>query len=205
MNLDFSIEKAYAKVNIPFDPSLKDHPWRNDFMGGNNVEDYLGMTLFRDKFVSEYSFSIPTTESIDAICKFAGNSNIVEHMAGSGYWASHISEKCKISCFDAKTDKYKVSSVEPFYPVAKQNVKSAKICTDDVLLLSWIPYGDNSPISLLKQMASSQKLILIGEMGGCCAGDEFWEHVNDNFDIVEYCHIPKFKGINDTIAFLKKR
>lgn len=172
----------------------------------NNLED--AGHLVRLVFVKNLSFSIPATESLNAIADFVGNQNVYEYMAGSGYWAYLLQKELQVSitATDKHNTQYPVSQVPTFIPIKRKLVHKSTPPKTDAIMISWIPYEKKIANSLLKKMTSGQKLILIGEWrGGCCAHDSTFDILQEQFKDVGDYSLAKFSGLNDAMFFFLKK
>lgn len=176
--------------------------------------DKLGMMNtwpFRAAYTGVFSWSIPSKEVIEEIKDFVGDTPVYEYMSGTGYWA-YLMKQAGIETTatdmpvqeDSGEDikSYLMSKSPNFIEMQTQDVSSANVNPNNVIMMSWIPYQSDIANNVLGQMVPGQKLILIGEgQGGCTATETTFCVLDEYFDLVKHVRPPQFDGINDYISF----
>lgn len=194
-----------------FDPtrSYTAHWWQENFQltHGYNlaVGSFMGSHAFREIFTDMLSFSIPTTEALASIAKFANRAPIVEYLAGTGYWSWLLQNEfnVKVICTDKTNDHFKVSQYKTFLPVLRKHI--SKPVADTVSFISWVPYTSTIALPFLRRMAPESKLVWIGEGdGGCCADDKTYEYLDNSFECVESVPLVQFQGLHDNLYLYRK-
>lgn len=168
----------------------------------------------RWEFIEQYSFAVPSRESIKKIAKFVGTDSILEIGAGSGLWSYLISQEgISVTSVDdySWNKKQQVPGKDNiligyYYPIKKSNGTKAvkKFADHNVLLLCWPPYHNNMAANALKAF-SGTKVIYIGEgRGGCTGNDEFHRLLEVDLKQVDHCRIPQWPGIHDSVWFYQE-
>jgi hypothetical protein len=98
-----------------------------------------------------------------------------------------------------------------FMEVANERHEAAALDPDCVVMLAWIPFGDESPLRLLDHMRPGQKLVLIGEPADAtgrarlCANEAFFDRLRATFALVEKLEPVRFSYVTDTVECHVKR
>lgn len=176
----------------------------------NRGHDNLGKDYEnRQKFVRQYSWSIPAKEAIDAIKKWA-RPPIYDIMAGSGYWTKLLNQAgIKTYAYDL----HKVAKHNPY----KMQPKHAKIKRRHALevtrrfnkptdiILSWPPYDEPLGNEILKTLPIGSRVFYFGEgWGGATGDDAMHANLNKNFKNLEEIDLPKFAGLYDRLYIYEK-
>ena len=158
----------------------------------------------RPELVKKQSWAIPDSNAISEIKKY---SPIIELGAGTGYWASLISETgCKIICFDKYIDNNPYKHSIHHYPVypGDETILN-KFSPKMNLFLSWPPYNDPFAYNAILNFRGKY-LIYIGEGGYGCTGDEkFHNELGKNWDRIKIIDIPQWYGINDYLSIWRRK
>lgn len=167
--------------------------------------DYLSAWQMREQLVHEYSWAVPSDEAIALISKFGP---IIEIGAGKGYWASLLIELgVEVQAFDFKP----VS--ENRYTDKSGNFTNVKLgsfeALDDYpnhsLFLCWPSYATSFAFNALSKF-KGDTFIYVGESaGGCTGDDDFFEYLENNFDLIECFKIPQYQSVNDRLFIYKKK
>ena len=158
----------------------------------------------RQRLVQKYSWAIPCDEALDEIAKY---SPIIEMGAGTGYWASLLEARgAKVSAFDIsppgcyKND-WHGETKRCFTNVIEGSVENLNA---DTLFLCWPPYGGRLAYDSLIN-SRSNVVIYIGEgQGGCTGDDDFYEHLEANFEQIKEIDIPQFEGLHDYLTVWRR-
>lgn len=158
----------------------------------------------RQKLVHKYSWAIPCDEALDEIAKY---SPIIEIGAGTGYWASLLKAKgARVSAFDINPpifseNEWHGETRSCFTDVVTGSVENIN---GDTLFLCWPPYGGRLAYDCLLK-SQSRIVIYIGEgRGGCTADDDFYDHLDANFELIKEIDIPQFEGLHDYLTVWRR-
>ncbi len=78
------------------------NPYLKEFYEATKNVSYVALEN-RYKLVSKYAWAIPNAEAIKSIKKVTGDKKLVEHGAGTGYWASLLQkEGISVTAYDLK-------------------------------------------------------------------------------------------------------
>lgn len=161
----------------------------------------------REDFCKTFSWAIPSKEAVKGIVDFAEFDNILEIGAGTGVWAWLIS--CAGGII-TPIDTTKISDSHYFKSDAKYFTKvhhksDVNIKDFDTHLYCWPSYDDSWAAEYLKDNLPN-KVIYIGEgWGGCCANDDFFGTLNDNYVEESYIEIPHWRHIRDFLSFYRRK
>ncbi|MCP4135516.1 MAG: hypothetical protein GY754_31395 [bacterium] len=164
----------------------------------------------RESLVSQYSFSIPTIESLKILARY---SPIVEIGAGNGYWAYCLNElKVDIIPFD----KYPPEEALPWpwgsmedknfwydsewFPVSEGDEEMAAFHAKRTLLLCWPPFHTPMASHTLEAYtrAGGKTLVYIGDR--LSSGDAAFHETLDSLKVLEKIKIPGWPGTNDYLT-----
>lgn len=174
----------------------------------------------RRKFVTNYTWAIPSWRAIHEIVQFAGNDLITEVGAGRGYWAMLIAHyKGRIRCFDLKKgpnryfgndedwDRPVDENFKTFYKVRffdSQIELEYAIAGSNLLMFCWPEWDLPWAFEYLNDIFPD-KVIYIGEWkGGCCADNQFFEYLDENYEVQKIIQIPRWSGIKDDLRLFKR-
>ncbi len=155
----------------------------------------------RMELVTKYSWAVPTEEAINSIADYS-KTGLIDFGAGSGYWASLISNKgINVNAIDNWTDK---KPEHLFYPVKTGSYELLKFQSDKVLMLVWVPQATDMALTALKTW-NGKKLIYVGEPPPARgnANPAFFEELK-NWTLVKVITIPQWYNWNDAVYFYKK-
>lgn len=175
----------------------------------------------RRKAVSFYAWAVPNEEALRAIVECGP---VVEIGAGSGYWASLITQLGgDVIAFDQYEPK--ANKDYPFeqgwFPVQKGGPEKAAEHSDRALFLCWPPY--NTPFAReCVDAYEGNTVIFVGEgRGGCTADDDFfrtmgestydWENdehlepLSDEWERVTQVDLPQWDGIHDYMTIYRRK
>lgn len=180
-----------------------------EFGLGGFSPDSFGL---REKFVKQFSWSIPCIEAINFFKSHVNSSILFDLMAGTGFWAKILNNegiKTVAIDIDPSSDN-KFGNNARFYPVKRHDAvtvseKIRKINKPVNVLLSWIPNRSNIGEIVCKNLPISSRIFLMGEgFGGYCGSDEMFEYLNNNFSEIASCNLPNFPGIHDYLSCWEK-
>jgi hypothetical protein len=175
--------------------------------GADRYGSFMDAYRVRSKGVSEFAFSVPTDEAIDAIVRVAPR--IVELGAGTGYWAKLLWEAgADVIAYDNSEDEkngYCEQKIGRWFQVQFGDVQDLAKHADRALLLGWPPYSAPTACDAL-ELWSGDVLIYVGEYaGGCTANDAFFAQIDAQFDTVEDIAIPQWDGIHDYVGIYRRK
>jgi len=160
----------------------------------------------RQKYVREYSWSVPCEEALDAIIKFADGGTILEIGSGTGLWAKLLQERgAKIIATDIADNTHghekrycDIENIEAFSAIEKYN-------DCDVIMYSWPSYGAFwTGCSLATWIGKyfKNKLIYIGESYGGCTGDDRFNSIAGSGQ--EHCiPLKQWYGLHDELMLIE--
>lgn len=159
----------------------------------------------RHLFTSFYSFAVPDADALMLIDEFSPN-GVVEIGAGTGYWAKMLKMIAGVDvvCYDD----YSWETIEhgSFYPVTKANHQLvAAAHPERTLMLCWPPLREPMASETLRAYTGST-LVYIGEgRRGCTADDDFFDQLNQEWDLIAELDIPQWANIHDTLQIYTRR
>jgi hypothetical protein len=162
------------------------------------------MSEFREK----WGHSWPSIESLKKINKFAGDDRIIDAGCGRGLWSAllFLSKKTVVAIDNFENPMYKAESclVTPVQAEAELWIEKNGN-PEDVLFMSWPPcWGDMASSCLAAHHGS--KLIYIGEpWGGCTADDDFFDMLDNGWNMVGNYPMKNFQGINDHLILCVRK
>jgi hypothetical protein len=180
--------------------------------GRNSLDDigrdFISEWKAREKFTILYSWAIPNESALEAIAEL--NQPIIEIGAGTGYWASLLSQMgVDIICFDEKPPGENVNNSYrhkvTYHDVMEGGPDKVKEYSNRALFLCWAPYDTSMAYDCLNNY-SGDTVIFIGEgIGGCTADDSFFEKVNAEFEENQRIRIPQWDGIHDRLTIYRRK
>jgi hypothetical protein len=170
-------------------------------------DSQIERSYFRELFIKEFGFSVPSAEAFLTIMKY---SPLLEIGAGTGYWA-HILRRC-YGCDIVATDiiieksEYKFQ-IGKYFPVSKISADNAiKAHSDRNVFVSWPTYDDDWAENAIKHIKPGKFLIYVGEgCGGCCASDNFFKILNNDFKEIDSTDMLQFFGLHDNLWVYQKK
>jgi 8-oxo-dGTP pyrophosphatase MutT (NUDIX family) len=153
---------------------------------------------FRRKFAGMFSWNFPDKEMYVDICDFADEEEILSVGSGSGF-----NERC-LDLYGAEvkaTDAFRGFGYErkrSWIEVEKcTGVEAVRKYENNVLLLSWPPYGDPMAYRTLSEFKGS-KLVYIGEEElGCTCDDRFFGLL-EGWELKKEIHPLRWKNMHDS-------
>lgn len=164
----------------------------------------------RDTLTNLYSFPIPHPDALKWVVDQLQGSSLVEIGAGTGYWASLLSQ---MGVDVLAYDKFPVDQgantyhrSEAYHPVLQGDASSAALHPERVLYLSWPPYATPMGFEALSAY-TGQGLLYCGERhGGCTADDDFFDLLHKEWEQVAACesHVT-WHGIHDELTLYRRK
>lgn len=196
--------ESYKYWNDFFDKTSW-HPERmSNFMQGWNK---------RQKHIPIRGFVILTKETLVALTDILTGHNALDLGAGTGYMVYHL-RKNNIN-IDGVVDKKGRYGFKRNFMTKRLIVGDYTTMAIDkygAFILSWPDYSSGAGTKFLQRMKSGDKLVYQGEgSGGCCADDEFFEILDNDFIELEEetsalnKHHVQFEGIHDYWSVYIKR
>jgi hypothetical protein len=161
----------------------------------------------RDIFCTNYSFAIPNINALLAIKRHVNNNLLFEIGAGSGYWAKLLNLlDVNIICFDDFSLNWNLR----YFPIhstknfnGKEFINSILFKNAQHLFICW-PYADYA-IKYLREF-KGEYVYYCGEgNSGCCAGSDFFDLLNKNFEQIKHINIPQWRGIHDYFEISRRK
>lgn len=164
-------------------PYLATDPWC-----GRKVIDTYGMysqprfegfadrALMRERLVGQYAWTVTDPDTVEFVAAHAG-SNIVDPLAGSGYWAHVLRQHgASVAAYDlnppsAGGNHWHKAGIEHVPVKQGDGPAVASAYPHRSLLLAWPPYDQPTGADILSAFAG-QRVIYIGEGDGGCCGDD---------------------------------
>lgn len=155
----------------------------------------------RDVYAAEVSWAVYTTEYIDSLARLLEGKKVLEVASGRGVIQPIMRER---GIEWVSTDAAPPSGEDH---VIQMNAEQAiEAYPDvDVVFASWLPYGAQWDIKLLRKLP----LIIVGESGGgMTGGDDFWEMVEHlkTFEPAErfewFTDVSQWRGIHDVTTVI---
>ena len=186
--------------------------WNTDAMA-SYTEWTITEYAHKDKFRSRFSYAVPTKEAIYKIISFANGGTILEVGAGRGLWAHLINlttgaKTCipTDSCANEFNEFIAVKggtnwcgiTVIPGLDAVKSNRGA------NVLMSIW-PYMDEWSGEALVEFQGN-KFIFVGEHeGGCTGGDNMFEELDKNWELIESVGIPQWDDMHDEMWLYERK
>lgn len=188
-------------------PEAKDLP--GPLVVGERDQDWqLGIAgPLRRSLCQEYAWTITDPWAVQFVVRCAGG-RLIDPMAGTGYWG-YLLRQLGVDCY--------LSDLDPPVPETDGNfwhprtkmftdverldgVESVKQHgRDRTLLLSWPPMSEVGYDILMAY--EGNRLIHIGELGGCTGDDNLQAEINTNWTLIEWERPVQASGLHDIISF----
>lgn len=170
-----------------------------------------GIFEFRTKYIHKYGFYILTKESFDNIVEICEGKKCIEVGCGTGFLSANL-VNAGISCDAVDNKSRKYGFEEDYVEVIEYDCTKIDFLDYDVVIMCWPCYKSDHAYQILKNMHPGQILIYQGEgHGGCCADDQFFDHLSENFDededssdAINKNHV-QFPGIHDFWTVTRKK
>ena len=189
------------EIKNPYLELFNKYEMSNSIWQNNNFKDRPE----RFAIIRKFSFAVPTNECAEAIKEYT--TEIVEIGCGSGYWAWFLAQHDitvhAYDKYDIEKNSYNFS--KEHFPFKIGNKNSIKKHPEAALFLCWPDYDESVAVNILKKY-KGKYFFYVGETQyGCCADDEFFEYLNENFEEKKIVRIPQHWGIHDAFYVYKKR
>ena len=158
----------------------------------------------RKNLVSRFAWAVPDDTAIKMICEY---SPIIEIGAGTGYWASLISEQgAKIICFDKFLSDNTYGHKKQYIPInSGDHTVLEKFSPKMTLFLCWPPCDEDMAYDCIKAF-KGKYFIYIGEGPyGCTGDDKFHEELENNWNWLNSHDIPQWSGLHDELNIYKRK
>lgn len=163
----------------------------------------------RDYATAHWAWAVPDENAIETLQHY---SPIVEIGAGTGYWARLAAEAgADIVAYDSRPPvagrkKAVAWAIETgtYFPVLRGGPGMVRFHQDRTLFLCWPPYGHNMGADCLRRY-EGDRLIYVGENGGCTANDAFHDGLDKHWEIVKVVAIPQWHGLHDRMFIFKRK
>jgi len=198
-----ALENIYAYNDLP----------KSSFLNWS-VNNMLKGALMRANAVDEYCiFGFPCKEAVIDLIRIINGKAVYDIGAGVGYLSYALNKlskgKLKITAIDNFETKFgfkindTLESKKQWFPITK--VDALTMIPDiknSVIIINWPDYESDFAYNVAKECHPSNKLIYIGELGGCTANKKFF----DNFELSPipmqwYC----WEGLHDAVYLVTKR
>lgn len=170
--------------------------------------------VVREWFVKNLSYAVPSQEAITRIKSFAKGSPILEIGAGLGLWALLLQKAgVKVTPTDISPEvsdaRYNYCNKRqglytPIVDMAHMDAVQAYGNTHPVLMFGWPPYSRSMAHEALTAF-KGDRLIYIGECGGCTADETFETLLEKHWDTIESFRIPQWWGLHDCMRLFVRK
>jgi hypothetical protein len=220
------VSETMTLVDNPYWDAVKERVsesgslWRTPTLGG--LDAYRNATGFdverwareaprRTDYVRRYSWTVTDPETVAFVAEHS-RGRLVDPMAGTGYWGWLLAQLgVDVVSYDLNPPEpgaedniwHRNSSVHSTV-LPLEAVESVKLHGDRTLLLSWPPYG--FPAEDVLGAFAGDRLVYIGEdVGGCCADDAFFEHLESHWvEVAERVPV-QWDGMHDVVKVYDRR
>jgi hypothetical protein len=169
------------------------------------VSAYAEQFYLREKMLKGFCFAVLTEEMIDKIKPYGP---ILEVGAGTGYWAREFKKRgidyLATDAYALPNNKYFPDSKAWEHVYTYTAVDAVKRFPDKTLLMCWPEYTKSWAVEALKEYKGDIFIYIGEEEGGCCADDDFFEHLHSHWDEREELDMPQFFGLHD-VAIIYER
>lgn len=176
------------------------------------VPDYITNAI-RWAYITRAGFSIITKPLVDKLADYLKGKQCLEIMAGKGVLSKALQDRgVDIIATDNKSWHMPFAYEDTWTEVENLEAGDAirKYKNVDYILVSWMTTDAPSKriIRMIRKYNPNAKLIVIGEEGGCTSNDEWFDRVEECFDIdfIEeniYTEMKSWYGIHDKIEVYK--
>lgn len=175
----------------------------------------------RTDLVRQYSWAIPSDESVRWLGERFAGQTIVEIGAGRGYWASLLIQvDIRVYAYDQHPPDIEPNHYfnkplnegdEPgddtmYYPVRQAGIEALSFHkSNEPLFLCWPPYNESFAVDCLRYY-QGDTLIYIGEgEGGCTGDDAFFQELDEHWiEVDEHREFVQWGGIHDRLMIYKR-
>lgn len=172
------------------------------FKIATSKQDTIAWFTAREALVKRYSWAIPDQRALDVIAKYTP---IVEMGAGLGYWAFLLRQReVKIEAYDNMEYRHNNKN-KAWARVKRGGPLILGKYPSRTLFLCWPPYA-TTMAEICLQNYKGKTVIYIGESnGGCTATNEFYEHLEAEFECIKTINIPQWFGLHDYMSIWKRK
>lgn len=198
MSNSTKVANPYLDAVLEIDPDvLSGDSWLRIPKRTNIVEN-------RWSLCRKYAWAIPNEQAIERIVAL---SPIVEVCAGNGYWASLLrTAGADVVASDIKPGKSDWCKGQLYTHVVKADAEAfVKLHQDRTLMLCWPPCSDDTAYRTLQAYRGSTVIYIGEDYGGCCATDEFFDLLGQQFDEGEPLSIPQHWGLHDYLTVYTRK
>lgn len=180
-----------------------------DYKGKKLIENYEPYNIFSKKFdpvemmkktkeKDDYqksgNYVIITNELIETLSDFLYGKKVLEVMSGTGMLAWHLQEN-GVDILATDSGEWNLPEIQEGFVKRIDAVQALKKYDNaDIILMCW-PYMDDAAYKVLKSLNKNQKLICCGEMNGCTADRDFWNHYK--CEVINEINYSSFQGFKD--------
>jgi hypothetical protein len=168
------------------------------------ADGYLAQFSLREKMLG-FCFAVLTEDMINKIKPYGP---ILEVGAGTGYWAYETKKRgvdyLATDAYTLPSNKYFPSSKAWEHVYSYTAVDAVKRFPDRTLLMCWPEYCKSWAVEALREYKGDIFIYVGEEEGGCCADDDFFEHLGNYWDEREQLDMPQFFGLHD-VAIIYER
>lgn len=160
------------------------------------------LSLFRNQFIAEYGFVIPTQEIIEHL---KPHGPFVEIGAGPGTLSKLLSiNGIDIKATDLPSLKNYEFKIGKWFPFEKKDALAAMTTYPErTALFSW-PEMEGWAGEALSKIKPS-KIVYIGEWMGCTGDDVFHQILEDDYICLQNEKICQFPGIRDRLMIFERK
>ena len=161
---------------------------------GQISEDTFSIMQCRDSIVELQGYALVAKNWIDLLVSYIKEdcSSVIELMAGQGV-ITHELVKRGIRCLATDSGEHTAFAMTRWVGIEDMDAVDAVMeYPADYYIVSWPPHASSICYDVLMAMREHRpesKMIFIGELGGCCATDEFAEAANIIWDDHEFNEI----------------
>lgn len=148
-----------------------------------DINQYMDGLMMREEWISKGMFAFVSWEWVRPLAGWIGERKVLEVMSGAGWLARALTGMGVSVCatdnnswlkehekkWEHQVDIEELGAIEAIEKYGRQV---------DLLIISW-PYMDEDAYNVLVKMHEvnpAALIIYIGEIGGCCASESFFEH-----------------------------
>lgn len=178
------------------------------------IARHVSLFMYRNSFIEQFGFAIPTRNVIQALCAFGP---LVEIDAGTGYWSKLISQSgVDILAYDqhqlgrplSRTDRYGRDAVR--YEVGKwfptTRLLPGRVLArhpDRTALFCWPAMQGWAGKALSRHLPRT--VAYIGEFGGCTGDPLFHSTLESKYHEINHIGLCNFPGVKDNLTFWERQ
>lgn len=153
------------------------------------IKDIKDLKYIRPEYNGSIGYHIVTEELLNRISEVIKSlkvNKVVEVLAGTGYFGNHLRKRLKdvdLKLYDNQSWDSSNDNWEFPEGVISQNCLELDYSKVDLVIMAWPNYATPLGDDILNKMHSGQYLLYCGEsIGGCCADDNFFDNIYENFE-----------------------